>query len=149
MGLFFMSSFDLFCQVAGGAIIAREIHRTSKQIEGGMQMAIKDIEETILAGSTRLVTLNTRISQEACEALDQIRSILQSDYPYTTISKQLACTRGLILAARIMREELEQVKPKEPQEIKTPPRTAQEPSKQKEKEPIPFSVKEYREKHHS
>jgi hypothetical protein len=50
----------------------------------------EDIESTILASSTQLITLNTRITQKACSDLDLIRGWLQTTGQLRAITKQAA-----------------------------------------------------------
>lgn len=67
----------------------------------------EDIESTILASSTQLITLNTRITQKARNDLDLIRGWLQTTGQLRAITKQAAVNWAIEYACNALCEQIE------------------------------------------
>jgi hypothetical protein len=67
----------------------------------------EDIESTILASSTQLITLNTRITQQASNDIDIIKGWLQTTGQMRAITKQVAVDWAIKYACNALCEQIE------------------------------------------
>jgi hypothetical protein len=102
----------------------------------------EDIESTILASSTQLITLNTRITQKACSDLDLIRGWLQTTGQLRAITKQAAVNWAIEYACNALCEQIESQNRNEVANVSELVTSVSEPSKVVRIRNIPTTAEE-------
>jgi hypothetical protein len=98
-------NWGFFCVLKGLTIITSEL--THIHFIWRLNAMNEELDNIIIASSTQLVTLNTRITQKACKDIDTIRGWLQTTGQLRAITKQAAVNWAIEYACNALCEQIE------------------------------------------